>query len=102
MRKLIRNALNKCGFDLIRTRNSHDDLTEHLANVLLSRNIDCIFDLGANSGQHGLFLRELDCKGYIISFEPVSSVFKFLKKITRKTINGFVTITHWVTKMKIA
>ena len=84
MRKLIRNALNKCGFDLIRTRNSHDDLTEHLANVLLSRNIDCIFDVVANSGQHGLFLRKLDYKGYIISFEPVSSVFKLLKKLRER------------------
>jgi len=80
MKKLIRNALNKCGFDVIRTKNSHDNLTKHLSNVLLSRNIDCVFDVGANSGQYGLFLRELGYKGYIISFEPVSSVFKLLKK----------------------
>jgi FkbM family methyltransferase len=43
-----------------------------------SRNIDCVFDVGANSGQYGLFLRSLGYQGYIISFEPVSSVFSEL------------------------
>ena len=80
MKQLLRNALNKFGFDLVRTKNSHDNLTKHLSNVLLSRSIDCVFDVGANAGQYGLFLRALGYKGYIISFEPVSAVFKLLKK----------------------
>ncbi|OHB44727.1 MAG: hypothetical protein A2178_01735 [Planctomycetes bacterium GWC2_49_10] len=80
MKRLIRNALNKCGFDVIRTRNLHDDLTKHLSNVLLSKNIDCVIDVGANSGQYGLFLRALGYKGHIVSFEPVSSVFNQLKE----------------------
>jgi FkbM family methyltransferase len=80
MKKLLRNSLNRLGFDLVRTKNLHDNLTKHLSNVLLSRNIDCVFDVGANSGQYGLFLRDLGYKGHIISFEPASSVFKLLKK----------------------
>lgn len=84
MKKLIRSILNRYGFDLVRTKNLHDNLPKHLANVLLSRNIDCIFDVGANSGQYGLFLRTLGYKGYIISFEPVSSVFNILKQNCEK------------------
>lgn len=80
MKRMMRAALNRLGFDLVRLRNSHNDLTTHLANVLRSRKIDCIFDVGANAGQYGLFLRELGYKGSIISFEPVKSVFEVLKR----------------------
>ena len=80
MKQFLRRMLNRIGFDLVRTKNAHDDLTKHLANVLQSRNIDCVFDVGANSGQYGLFLRALGYKGYIISFEPVSSVFSELSE----------------------
>lgn len=80
MKRLLRAALNRLGFDLVRVKNSHDDLTKHLANVLRSRDIDCIFDVGANAGQYGSFLRGLGYKGHIISFEPVRSVFEELKR----------------------
>lgn len=80
MKRLMRAALHKLGFDLVRVGNSHDDLTKHLTNVLRSRNIDCILDVGANSGQYGAFLRSLGYKGYIISFEPVGAVFHDLKR----------------------
>ena len=79
MKKLIRDTLNKCGFDIVKTKNQHDNLSKHLLNVLVDKNIDCVIDVGANSGQYGLFLRELGYKGYIVSFEPVKSVFKVLK-----------------------
>ena len=83
MKKLLRKALNICGFDLVRTKAVHDDLTKHLGNVLKSRQIDCILDVGANSGQYGLFLRALGFEGYIVSFEPVSSVFAKLKEASK-------------------
>ena len=80
MKKLLRKILNKFGFDIIKIINSNDNLEKHLQNVLNSREIDCIFDVGANTGQYALFLRKLGYKGYIISFEPVSSVFHKLEK----------------------
>ena len=83
MKKLLRKALNLCGFELVRTKNVHDNLTKHLSNVLRSRQIDCILDVGANTGQYGLFLRALGFEGYIVSFEPVSSVFLKLKEASR-------------------
>jgi FkbM family methyltransferase len=83
MKKFLRNVLNKCGFELIRTKNDHDDIAKHLANVLRSRNIDCVLDVGANSGQYGLFLRSLGYSGHIVSFEPVTSVFLKLQATSR-------------------
>lgn len=80
MKQLIRGVLNKLGLDLVKIKNSHDDLTKHLANVLRSRRIDCVLDVGANSGQYGLFLRSLGYEGHIVSFEPVAAVFQELKK----------------------
>lgn len=79
MRTFLRNALNKLGFDIVRSKNSNDNLSKHLYNVLVSKNIECVIDVGANSGQYGLFLREIGYKGFIVSFEPVDSVFKELK-----------------------
>jgi hypothetical protein len=38
MKKLIRDFLNKCGFYIVRTKNQHDNLSNHLAN----KNIKCV------------------------------------------------------------
>jgi hypothetical protein len=43
MKKLIRDLLNKCGFDIVRTKNQHDNFSNHLANVLTAKNIEGIF-----------------------------------------------------------
>jgi FkbM family methyltransferase len=79
MKRLLRRTLNKLGFDVVRTRNSHSDQARHLSNVLASKRIDCVIDVGANAGQYGMFLRGLGYAGHIVSFEPVKSVFDALK-----------------------
>ena len=48
-----------------------------------------MIDVGANSGQYGLFLREIGYKGYIVSFEPVASVFEKLKEICEQDDKWF-------------
>ncbi len=72
--------INRFGFDLVKIRNIHDNLSRHLWNVLVAKNIECVIDVGANSGQYGQFLRKLGYEGYIVSFEPVASVFSLLKQ----------------------
>ena len=57
MKKTVHKVLNKLGFDLIRTKNSNDNLSKHLSNVLNAKNIDCVIDVGANSGQYGVFFK---------------------------------------------
>jgi FkbM family methyltransferase len=75
MKKLVRRALNKVGLDVIRLRNSNNSLASHLSNVLATKAIDCIIDVGANAGQYGAFLRRLGYRGHIVSFEPVTAAF---------------------------
>lgn len=75
MKQLLRSALNRCGFDIVRMKNLHQDHAQHLRNVLASRSIDCVIDVGANVGQYGAFLRGIGYEGHIVSFEPARSVF---------------------------
>ena len=42
MKKLIRYALNKFGFDIVRMKNSNETLSKHLLNVLVDKNIECV------------------------------------------------------------
>jgi FkbM family methyltransferase len=79
MIKLARALLNRAGFDLIRTKHQHGSLDAHLRNLFDAKAIDCVLDVGANSGQYGTFLRQLGFDGYIVSFEPVRSVFSKLE-----------------------
>ena len=79
MRNIFRNYLNTIGFDIVRVKNQHRSHSEHLSNVFAAKNVDCIIDVGANSGQFGLFLRGIGFDGYIVSFEPVKSVYNILE-----------------------
>ena len=79
-KQLGHRALNRFGVDLVRIQNLHDTLGKHLTNVLAAKQIDCVIDVGANTGQYGKFLRGLGYKGRIVSFEPVKSVFDGLQK----------------------
>lgn len=80
MIRTLRATINKTGFDVIRTRNQHGSLDWHLRNVFAAKEIDCVLDVGANSGQYGVFLRQLGFRGHIVSFEPVRSVFERLQQ----------------------
>ncbi len=46
-----------------------------LAHFLVSRDVDLVFDEGANIGQFALGLRDCGYRGKILSFEPVKSAF---------------------------
>jgi FkbM family methyltransferase len=78
MKNFFRKLINNIGFDLIRARNNHGSFEVHLNNVFSKYSIDCVIDVGANSGQYGSFLRSIGFNGWIVSFEPVKSVFEKL------------------------
>jgi FkbM family methyltransferase len=53
--------------------------------LLDHHHISTILDVGANSGQYALETKKIGYKGKIISFEPVKSVYKKLKKNADKS-----------------
>ena len=59
----------------------------NLVQFLESRKIDIFLDVGANTGQTGLQLREQGYRGRIVSFEPVKTVFEKLKRVADRDGN---------------
>jgi FkbM family methyltransferase len=51
-----------------------------LMEFLESRDIDVVFDVGANEGFFGEFLRQEGYRGIIVSFEPIDQVFRALEQ----------------------
>jgi len=79
MKAVVRKLLNRAGYDLLRLANSNFSLETNLLNILSKKDIGCIIDVGANSGQYGAFLRRIGFRGHIFSFEPVGHVFQELQ-----------------------
>ena len=51
-----------------------------IANWLKKEGIDLVLDVGANTGQYAMKLREFGYQGHIISFEPLSEAYASLAK----------------------
>ena len=83
MKFFAKNLLNRIGYDVIKLRSNNFNIESNLLNIIKKKNIECLFDVGANSGQYGNFLRQIGYTGYILSFEPVSRVFEKLKSASQ-------------------
>jgi FkbM family methyltransferase len=55
-----------------------------LITAIKDQEIDIIMDVGANQGQYAEFIRTLGYAGEIVSFEPLSSAHKLIKKKSEK------------------
>lgn len=89
MKRLIHSLFNYFGYDFVKSQYNNSEYTQHLLNVLAGKHIDCVIDVGANKGQYGEQLRKIGYKGYIVSFEPVTSVFDALKSKCEKDDRWF-------------
>ena len=86
MKKTINDLLKKIGFQINKYPNP--DLKRRM--LLLSKlNINTVFDIGANTGQYAISLRELGYSNRIISFEPLESAFKKLQNNSKGIENWF-------------
>jgi FkbM family methyltransferase len=59
---------------------AHYLCAQHVAAVLEKYRVNCVFDVGANTGQYGKGLRRFGYTGRIVSFEPVSDTFERLQR----------------------
>jgi len=82
IKHLVASLVDKAGYAIVpHWRRSRLALSDHLATLFERFRIDCVFDVGANKGQYGQFLRsEVGYSGTILSFEPVRENFAALEK----------------------
>lgn len=65
--------------------------SRYLRRIFDYLSIDCVFDVGANIGQYGRFLRyEVGYEGLIVSFEPVPTCVDALRHLARSDGNWLV------------
>lgn len=58
--------------------------SHHLRSLFSDLRVDCVFDVGANRGQFGQFLRQqVGYEGLIVSFEPVIDMFHQLSSVAQ-------------------
>jgi FkbM family methyltransferase len=78
--EFVHAALRRAGVDLIRWPKPPDDslISWTLKSLIEKQRINCVLDVGANTGQFGELLRSLGYRGRIVSFEPSPNAFQAL------------------------
>ena len=71
MKSLVKKFLRRAGFELHRFSVEQSE-TGRFIRMLKYHNVNLIFDVGANTGQFGLLLRDFGFDDEIVSFEPLS------------------------------
>ena len=82
MKSLVRYLFRRLGFD-IRRYNPVPSQYAQLVRMLSAHRINLVFDVGANAGQFGHFLRDAGYSGRIVSFEPLSIAWEQLLEASR-------------------
>ena len=73
-RRVLRQGLRACGFDVVR----YDAVRFpelRRASLVRARNVDVVLDVGANDGPFASGLRRAGYQGRVVSFEPQSAAF---------------------------
>ncbi len=69
MKSLAKNIIRRLGYELRRYAPTSSERAQ-LMTIIRSQGINLIFDVGANTGGFGTYIRELGYDGRIVSFEP--------------------------------
>ncbi len=97
-KRLVRKALRKVGWELTRFRPESCQWAR-LKCVLSAHEVDTVLDVGANTGQYAISLRDAGFKGRIVSFEPTSEAHSQLCRVARNdslwTVAERMAIGDW-------
>ena len=85
LKQLIEHLLYQMGIIVIPKKRLNDFLLSRRMQKIIRRyKIDCVIDVGANTGQYARFLRrQVGYRGLIISFEPDPANFAKLEKVSQ-------------------
>ena len=89
MKKKIRKLLNKFGIEVHRFRPGESFEAQIIA-AMRKVKIDVLFDIGANTGQFSLEMRDKGYNGKIVSFEPLTSAREKLIQKASKDANWLI------------
>lgn len=81
-----RALLRRAGVDIIRWPKRPDEflMSWTISSLIKTTGINCVLDVGANSGQFGRLLRSLGYTGRIVSFEPSPRAFQSLSQVASR------------------
>lgn len=77
LKRLVKRGMRRLGFDLRHYRPESSGEAQFMA-MLSAHGVNLVFDVGANIGQFGRWLREAGYSERIVSFEPLSAARKQL------------------------
>ena len=83
LKNFIKKFIYKFGLDIYRFEPSSSP-PKQILSVLKIKNIDIVFDIGANIGQFAKELRSAGYNGEIVSFEPLPKAHVSLKELAKK------------------
>lgn len=87
-RKMVDVVGDRLGLEIFRRDGTGDWIEKRFVGQLLSAlEVDCVFDVGANRGQYGEFLRRAGYSGLILSFEPGITPYQELEATARRDGN---------------
>ena len=83
LNSVVKRTMRRLGFDLRRYRSATSEAAQFMG-MLSAHGINLVFDVGANTGQFGKFLRDNGYGGRIVSFEPLSKAREQLLEASQK------------------
>lgn len=87
----VRRLLRKAGYDVVRYHHTVHPVAR-LLRLFEQYHVRQLFDVGANVGQFGAFMRKSGYQGKLISFEPLSAAFAHLQQQAQGDENW--TVVH--------
>jgi FkbM family methyltransferase len=75
----VRRLFRRTGFDLVRYHHTSHPVAR-LLRLFDHYGVRQVFDVGANVGQFGMFMRKNGYRGKLVSFEPLSTALPLLRR----------------------